>query len=73
MAKGILEIKMDEECIDCPLIDLQTKTISGYNDMTGKYKTVVTHSCTRAVACEELRNHLKEVYHIKEEEKDGQE
>ena len=51
-----LTITLEEECIDCPLLELETTT---YYYIGG---TMKTHQCRRLQDCKKIRNHWEEVY-----------
>lgn len=50
-----LEIPMEEECIDCPRLKLNTDVI--YAD---GYETIKSHGCKHREFCRDIVHHLKE-------------
>lgn len=60
--KKNLELEMEEECIDCPMLDLETHTL--YADNNAFFKV---HNCSHIEFCKAVRKNWEQ-YHKKEEE-----
>ena len=53
--KKSLVIEMEEECIDCPNLELETKTLMHYDA-----KPVKIHSCIHQDFCKRIVNNLQD-------------
>ena len=54
--KKILEIEMEEECVDCPMLTLETKSLELFGVV------VKDHRCERLPECKLIRKNWEEHY-----------
>lgn len=58
--KKELVIEMEEECIDCPMLELETVTL--YCADGG---TIKTHDCKNVVFCQAVRDHWEDIRNLR--------
>lgn len=63
MRKDIV-ITLEEECVDCPMLSLETKMVYYYDGTTYK-----THNCEHIKFCKKIREHWTNYNLKKEQEK----
>ena len=57
MSKKVLQIELEEECISCPMLELETfRTTSGAN-----MKPMVFHRCKHLTFCQKVRENWEKV------------